>query len=219
MGTTGRYMLWSYGCYPLGSQWAARRLRGHPLHRSRREIRHSQTAHAEHRQLAAQPGLRQPPCLRAYSVGSAGRVVSMGSVCERRAGDLEGSIPTVGDSRARRRPDHQDRLGFQQRPFRPRRAELYPGDAYVDVISQDIYWDPIFDVQSDTGPNGEMIDNPVRAFNGHRGRNGGRYTYGLDWMVDFAAAHGKPVSISEFGAVIRIAVAEHGLHDVVWPFL
>ena len=73
----------------------------------------------------------------------------------------------------------------------------------MDVISQDIYWDPIFDVQSDTGPNGEMIDNPVRAFNGHCGRNGGRYTYGLDWMVDFAAAHGKPVSISEFGAVIR----------------
>ena len=61
--------------------------------------------------------------------------------------------------------------------------QWYPGDGAVDVISQDIYW------QSEWAGS-----DPVKAFewNATRGR-------GLDWMADFAAKHGKPMAISEWG--------------------
>ncbi|HYI83336.1 MAG TPA: glycosyl hydrolase [Acetobacteraceae bacterium] len=62
--------------------------------------------------------------------------------------------------------------------------QYYPGDDCVDVISQDIYW--TLDLQG---------KEPRAAFNRHVSG----YSRGLAWMAEFAAAHGKPMAISEFG--------------------
>lgn len=59
----------------------------------------------------------------------------------------------------------------------------YPGDAYVDVISIDFYWQPEF---------GDPAD-PVAAFAFMRDRD-----FGLQWQVDFAKAHGKGLAVSEW---------------------
>ena len=61
--------------------------------------------------------------------------------------------------------------------------QYYPGDDCVDVISQDIYW--TLDLQG---------KEPRAAFNRHVSG----YSRGLAWMAEFAAAHGKPMAISEF---------------------
>ena len=61
--------------------------------------------------------------------------------------------------------------------------QWYPGDQAVDVISQDIYWNPQW-----------TSTDPVAAFD--KLANG--YPRGLTWMADFAAQHGKPVAISEW---------------------
>ena len=67
-------------------------------------------------------------------------------------------------------------------PMHP--ESCYPGDEYVDVIGIDIYdgtrWSPIFD--------------PVERFQFHLAKPGG-----LIWHRDFARAHGKPMSFSEWG--------------------
>lgn len=59
----------------------------------------------------------------------------------------------------------------------------YPGDKYVDVIGMDFYyntqWDP-------TDPN--------VAWNWFVNER-----YGLQWQQDFAAAHGKPTAVGEWG--------------------
>lgn len=60
----------------------------------------------------------------------------------------------------------------------------YPGDDCVDVISQDIYWDPELQGR-----------DPMAAWRKHL--HG--YGRGLAWMADFAAKRGKPMAISEFG--------------------
>lgn len=60
----------------------------------------------------------------------------------------------------------------------------YPGDAYVDVLSIDMYWQPEF---------GDPTD-PVAAFNFMRDRD-----FGLQWQVNFAKAHNKGLAISEWG--------------------
>lgn len=59
----------------------------------------------------------------------------------------------------------------------------YPGDAYVDVIGIDMY----YDVQWDS-------TDPQKAFDWFVNE-----PYGLQWQQDFAAAHGKPTAISEWG--------------------
>ncbi|MFD3518240.1 glycoside hydrolase family 26 protein [Streptomyces sp. NPDC058657] len=56
-------------------------------------------------------------------------------------------------------------------------TECYPGDDVVDIIGMDSY----------DQPPGESFDDQVRA------------PYGLQHHVDFAAAHGKPVSYPEWG--------------------
>lgn len=60
----------------------------------------------------------------------------------------------------------------------------YPGDDYVDIIGMDAY-----DEQKWSG-----LSDPDLRF---------QYTvtrqYGLNWLRDFAAAHNKPVAISEWG--------------------
>jgi hypothetical protein len=61
--------------------------------------------------------------------------------------------------------------------------QWYPGDGAVDVISQDVYWNPQW-----------SSTDPVVAF--RQARQHGR---GLDWMENFARQHGKPMAISEWG--------------------
>jgi hypothetical protein len=59
----------------------------------------------------------------------------------------------------------------------------YPGDAYVDVIGMDFYWNTQWDPA-----------DPVQAWNSMLTRR-----YGLQWHQDFAAAHGKRTAYSEWG--------------------
>jgi hypothetical protein len=63
-------------------------------------------------------------------------------------------------------------------------VEAYPGDAYVDVIGMDIYdrtWS-------------DRWRDPAARWNDYLHR-----PYGLDWLANFAAAHGKPISFPEWG--------------------
>ena len=62
--------------------------------------------------------------------------------------------------------------------------QWYPGDAAVDIISQDIYWIPKY-----SGNTAEA------AFQWANDRS-----RGLEWMAKFAAQHKKPMAISEWGA-------------------
>ncbi len=62
-------------------------------------------------------------------------------------------------------------------------ADAYPGDAYVDIVGMDFYYDV----------NVNNKDSLV-SWNGMVNR-----TYGLQWLEDFAAAHGKPTAYSEWG--------------------
>lgn len=59
----------------------------------------------------------------------------------------------------------------------------YPGDAFVDVIGMDVYYDKAWD----------SLD-PLAAFQTHVST-----PYGLQWQQDFATAHGKATAISEWG--------------------
>jgi hypothetical protein len=63
-------------------------------------------------------------------------------------------------------------------------VDAYPGDEYVDIIGMDIYdrtWGPRF-------------RDPAARWNDYRHR-----PYGLDWLANFATAHGKPISFPEWG--------------------
>ncbi|MBB5692020.1 glycosyl hydrolase [Muricoccus pecuniae] len=62
-------------------------------------------------------------------------------------------------------------------------ATIYPGDSHVDVIGMDFYWTPEYQGW-----------DPNNAFNGLKNAR-----YGLQWLEDFAAQHGKPTSYSEWG--------------------
>lgn len=62
--------------------------------------------------------------------------------------------------------------------------QWYPGDQAVDVLSQDVYWNPEY-----SGVNAE------KGFQWARSRS-----RGLDWMVKFAGKHNKPMALSEWGA-------------------
>lgn len=64
----------------------------------------------------------------------------------------------------------------------------YPGDAYVDIIGMDYYWNSAFD---------NMIDGTfgVSGFNYNR-----TIDRGLDWQVAFAVAHGKKLAMDEWAA-------------------
>jgi len=63
-------------------------------------------------------------------------------------------------------------------------APFWPGDQYVDVVSQDFYWNPQW-----TSEDGAIAFNMMRDF-----------PCGLQWIEDFAAAHGKPTAYSEWGS-------------------
>lgn len=62
-------------------------------------------------------------------------------------------------------------------------ADAYPGDDYVDIVGMDFYYKLKWD-QADT----------ARAWSYQTTRQ-----YGLQWLEDFAAAHGKPTAYSEWG--------------------
>ena len=59
----------------------------------------------------------------------------------------------------------------------------YPGDAYVDIIGMDFYWDLRWSPK-----------DPMAAYDLMVTRK-----WGLQWHQDFAAAHGKPTAYSEWG--------------------
>ena len=62
-------------------------------------------------------------------------------------------------------------------------ASAYPGDNYVDIIGMDFYYKAAYDGS-----------DPLKAWN-----NKVNDTYGLQWLENFATAHGKPTAYSEWG--------------------
>lgn len=85
--------------------------------------------------------------------------------------------------------------------------EAYPGDAYVDIIGMDFYWNTQWDPA-----------DPVDAWNSMLNRQ-----WGLNWHQQFAAAHGKPTAYSEWGIMsssgapyISLAKAWFDTHNVVY---
>jgi hypothetical protein len=81
---------------------------------------------------------------------------------------------------------------------------LYPGDKYVDVVALDVY-DGIGTAMSDTarfsdllngtGNGGYVAESPY-AVNGQSFNGQG---YGLKWLAAFGKAHGKEISLPEWG--------------------
>jgi len=59
----------------------------------------------------------------------------------------------------------------------------YPGDKYVDVIGTDFYYNTQWDSKDAKTAFNYFVSEP----------------YGLQWQQDFAAAHGKPTAIGEWG--------------------
>ncbi|RYF11315.1 MAG: hypothetical protein EOO40_03550, partial [Deltaproteobacteria bacterium] len=64
-------------------------------------------------------------------------------------------------------------------------AKAYPGDAYVDTISADVYYNTAWDPK-----------DPSAAFDYMLTRS-----YGLNWLDSFASAHGKPMAFPEWGVM------------------
>jgi Ca2+-binding RTX toxin-like protein len=64
-------------------------------------------------------------------------------------------------------------------------ADAYPGDSYVDIVGMDFYHNPAWDPA-----------DPLRAWHQMANRE-----YGLEWLEDFASAHGKPTAYSEWGVM------------------
>jgi hypothetical protein len=86
-------------------------------------------------------------------------------------------------------------------------ATCYPGDAYVDVIGMDFYYDMRWDPK-----------DPLVAW---QGKVGG--TYGLQWLEDFAHLHKKRTAYPEWGVMtndagpyIQKAAEWFSAHDVVY---
>ena len=85
--------------------------------------------------------------------------------------------------------------------------DAYPGDASVDIVGMDFYWNLKYDPA-----------DPGAAWNSKLTQK-----YGLQWHQDFAAAHHKPTSYSEWGIMsdqagpyIQQAKAWFASHDVVY---
>ena len=62
-------------------------------------------------------------------------------------------------------------------------ATAYPGDAYVDIIGMDFYWDLRWSSADPATAWNSMVTS----------------LYGLNWHQAFAQAHGKPTAYSEWG--------------------
>lgn len=83
----------------------------------------------------------------------------------------------------------------------------YPGDAYVDVVGMDFYYNKEWD----------NVD-PARAF-----MDKVNMSYGLKWQQDFAAKHGKETAVSEWGVktddsgiFVKAAIAWMNKHDMLF---
>ena len=86
-------------------------------------------------------------------------------------------------------------------------ATAYPGDAYVDVIGSDFYYNKTWDPA-----------DPAAAFQAKASED-----HGLQWISDFAAVHGKAFAVSEWGvqtndsgAYIEAASAWFEAHNVAF---
>src|SRR5207247_2060584 len=69
--------------------------------------------------------------------------------------------------------------------------QAWPGDAYVDYVGSDVYdqaWEP----------GGGSIPNAADRWN-----NLLTQPYGLNWLAEFAAAHGKQITLPEWGLIDR----------------
>ena len=64
-------------------------------------------------------------------------------------------------------------------------AKAYPGDAYVNTISADTYYDTAWDPKDPSAAFDYMI----------------KRDYGLNWLDSFASAHGKPMAFPEWGVM------------------
>ncbi len=62
-------------------------------------------------------------------------------------------------------------------------AAAYPGDAYVNIIGMDVYDNNVYDG-----------NNATAAFNTQLNAQ-----YGLNWLANFAAQHGKQIALPEWG--------------------
>ncbi|KAA2211563.1 glycosyl hydrolase [Teichococcus oryzae] len=85
-------------------------------------------------------------------------------------------------------------------------ATIYPGDDVVDIIGMDFYYKPQWHGY-DAAKGFAAIRDDV---------------YGLQWLENFAKAHGKPTSYSEWGVqgdysaeFVKLAKAWFDSHDVV----
>ncbi|MBD0270538.1 MAG: hypothetical protein ICV73_01290 [Acetobacteraceae bacterium] len=89
-------------------------------------------------------------------------------------------------------------------------TQFYPGDKYVDVVSQDFYWQPQWSSY-----------DPAEAFEHYAGSSQGQ---GLNELKAFADAHGKSFAVSEWGVkadydatgFIEAAKAWFEANDVLW---
>jgi hypothetical protein len=86
-------------------------------------------------------------------------------------------------------------------------ALSYPGDAHVDVIGIDAYYNTRWDSA-----------DPEKAWETNVGRR-----YGLDWLERFAAAHRKPTAYGEWGVMspgagpyVRQAARWYARHPVLY---
>ena len=85
--------------------------------------------------------------------------------------------------------------------------DAYPGDANVDIVGMDFYWN----LQWDPADPNDAWNSKVTQ------------KYGLKWHQDFATAHHKPTAYSEWGIMsdkagpyIQQAKAWFAAHDVVY---
>lgn len=79
--------------------------------------------------------------------------------------------------------------GYQQAPT----DQYYPGDQYVDIMGMDIY-DQAWLSDAYSGNDGNHQSAWNNLVNGD---------YGLQWEVNFAAQHNKPLSLPEWGLASR----------------
>lgn len=69
---------------------------------------------------------------------------------------------------------------------------MWPGDDYVDIVGQDLYWKP-----KAMGEGGWETNNPREAWD--KRANNGYNEWGVGGMLAFATRKGKPFQIDEWG--------------------
>jgi hypothetical protein len=70
--------------------------------------------------------------------------------------------------------------------------QAWPGDAYVDYVGSDVY-------DQAWGASGATISDPAERWSHFLTQ-----PYGLNWLAEFAAAHGKPITLPEWGLIARL---------------